>query len=220
MSAPSQIKFGNEAPKPGNRSLLISIALGVIAGVANLAFVSQVQGTRITVLKAKSRIVAGTLVNDSQFDKVQISGTLGDMKKLVVEAGGLSSYSSIPLATAVEPGMLLLQGNFRNDANEAFRDSIPDGYRGITLPVADDAAGEAHLLKIGNVIDVLDLNGGLIIGSVKIAALGDATLVPGANAQYKTISIVVPASQVPSIFAQVQKTGDKIRVSLAGPSGH
>jgi len=72
-SAPkSQIKLGSV--RTSNKGLWIAIALGVVAGLANMIYVHAVQGTRLTVLKAKARLSAGTKVTAANFTQIDIFG--------------------------------------------------------------------------------------------------------------------------------------------------
>src|SRR5437016_1405649 len=106
----SQIKF--DSARSSNKPLLISIALGVVAALANMLYVSKVDGSRLTVLKAKYKLTIGKKVNRDDFTTISIFGDdLKQMKSLIVEASDMDAFSSIPLAETIEPGQVLMQSS-------------------------------------------------------------------------------------------------------------
>src|SRR2546423_12367979 len=103
-TAQSSIQF--DRANKNRRLLLIAILLGVLAGALN--FLSAARVSNLTVLKAKKRIMAGTPVSDTLFDKVTISGDLKQMRNLVVDAADLpKAFKDRPVAETLEAGQLL-----------------------------------------------------------------------------------------------------------------
>jgi Flp pilus assembly protein CpaB len=211
---------------PSNRGLWLSIILGILAAVANLAYANYVQGTKLTVLKANRRLTVGRKVTPSDFTKIVIYGEdLKQMKSLVVEESEFSALAQAPLSETLEPGQLLLQSSF-TFSGRGFRDAIGAEERAIALHVKDETSAVAYFVRPGDVVDVWAKDSGAmrnIISSAVVRAVGDATIVAGENAggerQYRTVTVVVPTSRVGEVLDKLNATDGNVTLALAGASG-
>lgn len=222
-SAPkSQIKLGSV--RTSNKGLWIAIALGVVAGLANMIYVHAVQGTRLTVLKAKARLSAGTKVTAANFTQIDIFGdNLKEMKALLVEAGDLPAFSRIPLAESIESGQVLLHSSFTFSGNRGIRDTIGPDERAIAVQVKDETSAVAYFVRPGDVVDVWAFSGGgvqNIIPSAVVRAVGDATIVAsdsaGKDARYRTITVVVKNADLKDILQRLNMAKNEVTLALAG----
>jgi Flp pilus assembly protein CpaB len=217
-SPQSRIRLGDDKRK-SRRTLYLALAFGVCAALANLIAFQQAEGTRITVLKAKAKLPPGTRVTSSNFAPVVIAGVPNEMRSIVVESKSLAAYQKIPLATPVQAGELLMQSSFSTTNNDNIRDLIPDGYRALALKVKDESSALDWQVGVGDTVDVYAASGLLIIPQVRVNAVGDSTLIPGSDAKYRTVTIVIPKSNVSDVLKQIQLTNEQIRLAVVGPSG-
>src|SRR5918912_976386 len=108
-TAQGSIQFDRAAKN--KRLLLIALLLGTLAMVLNFMSASRV--SNLTVMKAKKRIMAGTPVSESLFDRVTISGDLKQMRSFVVEATDFpKAFKDRPVVETLEAGQLLTLRSF------------------------------------------------------------------------------------------------------------
>jgi Flp pilus assembly protein CpaB len=207
--------------------LWVAVAFGALAALCNMIFFSKVEGARVVVLKARSRITAGSKVNESMFVPISIYGEdLKQLKSLVVEQKDLGVFSQIPLAESVETGEVLFQSSFRFDANRGIREAIGPNQRAIALQVKDEANAVAYLVRPGDTADVY-VNGGdgkgsnaPLIQNALIRAVGDATVVPpdsgSTGFRYRSITVVVPQEEVGRILLALGDENKQVTLALAG----
>jgi Flp pilus assembly protein CpaB len=209
--------------KPSNRSLWIALALGLLAALVNLAYLSGSQGTQLTVLQAKQRIRAGSAVTADDFTPIQISGqALAEMRKLVVEPGTLQAFSEIPLAESIEPGQVLLQSSFHVRGSRTVQQRIGPDERGVPMRVKEESAASC---QPGNMVDVW-INAGtemqLVISKVTVLSVDGETTVRGSDSGggggTRTALVAVPADQVADILRKLEILG-KGEVTLAQHGG-
>ena len=222
----AQIKLGTDTSR-SRKTLWVAIAFGLFAAIGNMIFFYRVEGARVLVLKARSRITAGSKVNDGMFDHISIYGDdLKQLKSLVVEQKDLEVFSQIPLAQTVETGEVLFQSSFRFDANRGIRETIGPNQRAIALRVRDESNVVGYLVQPGDKVDVY-INGGdgkglnkPLIPNALIRAVGDATVVPtdsGASGfRYRSITVVVPNEDVGGILLALGDENRQVTLALAG----
>lgn len=217
------IRLGTEKADKGNRALWVSIALGMVAAVANLIFVSSVQSGRMTVLKARNRLVAGSTISGNDFVPIEISGPdLKEMKALVVENGDLKAFADVPLAETIEPGQVLMQSSFGLNGNRAIRNVIKADERAIALQVKDESSAVAYFVRPGDHVDVwVDVGGSPedIIPNAIVRGVGDAALVASDSGQglhYRTVTVVIPRESVRDILAKLNSSKGGVVLALAG----
>jgi Flp pilus assembly protein CpaB len=216
------IKLGT--PSATNRSLWISICLGLVAALANALYISRVDSNRISVLKANTKLTIGQTVGNSDFTAIQISGEdLKEMKTLLVESKDLDAFSGVPLAETLEPGQVLMQSSFGFPGNRRIRDAIDANHRAIAIQVKDDASAVAYLVRPGDFVDVwLDDGGGAqdIVPGAIVKAVGDSSLIAsdtgGREFHYRTVTIIVNKGDVGSILSKLGK--GNVVLALQGPT--
>jgi Flp pilus assembly protein CpaB len=225
MATPTQAQIKLGSAPTSNRGLWIAVTLGVVAAIANMAFVSRVQGNRVTVLKAKMRLPAGSKVTSAEFQTVSLYGDdLKQMKSLVVEQKDLPAFTQIPLAESVEVGQILLQSSFAFGGPRGIRDSIGADERAIALHVKDEWQAVAYFVRPGDVVDVWVNDKGNVqnvLTGATVRAVGDATVVPsdagGRDVRYRTVTIVVKAADVKEILSRLTLAKDEeVTLTLAG----
>jgi len=223
MSSGSQIKLGAPSTSNANRTLWIAIALGAVAAVANLIFVSSVESGTISVLKAHGRLTVGSRVSSSDFTAIDISGQdLKEMKALVVESGDLKAFTETPLAETLEPGQILMQSSFGLNGNRGFRNAIKPDERAIALSVKDESSAVAYFVQKGARVDVwVNTGGGMenIIPDALVKAVGEAAIVGGDSGQgsrYRTVTVVVPRESVKDILFKLDASKNGVVLALAG----
>lgn len=209
----------DEEKRKAKRTLYLALALGACAAIANLIAFQQAEGTKITVLKAKSRLSPGAKVTSSSFVPVVIAGVPSEMRALVVEEKNFAAYQKIPLASAVQPGELLLQTSFTTATTGSIRDMIPEGYRALALTVKDESAALDWQIAVGDIVDVYALSGKLIVSKVQVSAVGDSTGVPGLDSKYRTVTIIIPTASVPEVLSDIHAVNEDIRLAVVGASG-
>jgi hypothetical protein len=220
----AQIKLGYEGTSSSNKAAWIAVSLGVVAALANMIFVSRVEGSKLEVLKAKTRLPAGRTVSSGDFTEITISGKdLGEMRKLVVESKDVGAFKDIPLIETLEQGQLLVQGSFGYSANRGIRDAIDDNHRALALMVKDESDSVAYMVRPGDVVDVWFNDGGggmqLLIPEVQIRAVGDATVVAGAggrDTKYRSVTVIVPKDSVQSILSKLGAAKSFVTLVLTG----
>jgi Flp pilus assembly protein CpaB len=221
--SPSAIKLG--ATRSSNKALYISIALGVLAGLANLMYASRVQGTRVGVLKSKARITAGTKVNMAMFTKISVYGDdIKELRALVVQDKDIDAFAQIPLAETLEPGQLLLQSSFQFVGNRGIRDEIRPDQRAIALAVKEETSAVAYFVRPGDTVDVWVNRGNTmedIIPGAIVRAVGDATMVASENGgrdfRYRTVTVVVPEAGLSDVLFKLESAkNNNVTLALSG----
>jgi Flp pilus assembly protein CpaB len=224
MAAPPQTQIKLGAVRASNKGLWIAIGLGLVASFANMAFVNRVQGNRVTVLKAKTRIPAGSRVVLSQFLPVSLYGDdLKQMKALVIEEKDFEAFGQIPLAESIEAGQILLQSSFTFGGPRGIRDAIGPDERALALNVKDESKAVAYFVRPGDVVDVWVNEGGSVqnvLTGATVRAVGDATVVPsdagGREVRYRTITVIVKTADVKEILQRLSLAKDEVTLTLAG----
>src|SRR5450432_1896260 len=94
-----KVQFGSDAPKTSNISLWLALGLGSLALIANYTYLKK---DSVTALKVKpgTTILAGSHVTRDprdQFEEVEISGPIQEMKRLLVDKSDYEAFSSIAL---------------------------------------------------------------------------------------------------------------------------
>lgn len=179
------------------------------------------------VLKAKSRLTAGTKPDMSHFSIVSVYGdNLREMRAMLVDAKDLNTYSQIPLAETVEQGQVLLQSSFRFNGNRGIRNAIGPDQRAIALSVKDETSAVAYFVRPGDTVDVWVLTGeknasmeNLIPGAV-VQAVDDATVITSENAgrdfRYRSVTVVVPAAGLGDILFKLKSAKNEVTLALVG----
>lgn len=226
-TASAGIEYGKSPHS--RRGLIIAIAFGVLAASANAIYIRQVEGLRLSVLKAKSRIRVGTKISrdnyTGMFDVIPISGqNLEAMQSLVVQQRDIDLFQAIPLAEALEPGQVLFQSSFRYNPLGRIPGLVPKGKRAITLDVRDESSAVAHLVRPGDVVDIYTADGDIkkIKSAVEITAVGDTIIMPNfetnRDVPYRTITVIVPENEVEDMFRQLATHRSGVRLALSGES--
>src|SRR2546423_6025748 len=219
-TAQSSIQF--DRANKNRRLLLIAILLGVLAGALN--FLSAARVSIITVLKAEKRIMAGTPVSESLFDKVTISGDLKQMRNLVVDAADFpKAFKDRPVAETLEAGQLLTLRSFDISGDDV-RESIHQGQRAIAIDVPDEAQAVACCVKPGDGVDVwgwVNNTAQLLKQGACVRAVGEAYASPGegegGKERYRTVTLVVSDADVRGLVSNLTLAENKVRLSLVGP---
>lgn len=223
-SSSSGVKVGST--RPSKKALWISVALAVVAGLANIIYVSRVQGSRVDVLKALARITAGTKVDKANFKKISIYGDdLREMRALVVRDEDLGKFAQIPLAETIEPGQILLQSSFQFVGNRGIRDAIRPDQRAIALAVKEETSAVAYFVRPGDTVDVWVNRGttmeNLIPGAI-VRAVGDAVVAGsdsgGRDFRYRTVTVVVPQEGLSDVLFKLESAKNAVTLALAGSS--
>lgn len=219
---------GPEPAKGSKKLLLIALALGLIAAAMNWLYLSSLESSTITVLKVKGQpLLAGTLASKGMFEPIKISGNLKQLQSLVLTESDFPAFEQKPLAETLQPGQLLLLRSFELSGDNPVRDSIRPGERALSLNLADEAGAVAYFVRPGDSVDVW----GRITGSVYrlkeracVKAIGELHMTPestknskGGGFSYRTVTVIVADSDVPSLIQNVALAGDGVTLSLVGP---
>src|SRR5256714_14598982 len=219
-TAQSSIQF--DRANKNRRLLLIAILLGVLAGALN--FLSAARVSIITVLKAEKRIMAGTPVSESLFDKVTISGDLKQMRNLVVDAADFpKAFKDRPVAETLEAGQLLTLRSFDISGDDV-RETIHQVQRAISIDVPDEAQAVAYFVKPGDGVDVwgwVNNTAQLLKQGACVRAVGEAYAGPGegesGKERYRTVTLVISDADVRGLVSNLTLAENKARLRLVGP---
>ena len=207
--------------------LLIALVLGVIAAAMNWLYLSRLEASTITVLKVKSQpVLAGTPVSKNMFEPIRISGNLKQLQSLVLTESEFPAFDQKPLAETLQPGQLLMLRSFELTSANPVRDSIRSGERALSLNVADEAGAVAYFVRPGDSVDVWGRVGGSAYRFKEracVKAVGESHVMPEASSSnksgvtYRTITVFVAESDVPSLIQNVALAGEQVTLSLVGP---
>ena len=208
--------------------LLVAVVLAAIAATMNWLYLSRLEASTITVLKVKDQpILAGTPVSKKMFEPIRISGNLKELQSIVLTESEFAAFDQKPLAETLQPGQLLLLRSFELTSANPVRDSIKPGERALALNVATEADAVAYFVRPGDSVDIW----GRVAGSAYrfkekacVRAVGESHITAAetpqgskAGVNYKTITVLVAESDVPSLIQNVALAGDELTLSLVGP---
>jgi hypothetical protein len=207
--------------------LLVALVLGLIAGAMNWLYISRLEASTITVLKVKNQpVLAGTPVSKSMFEPIRISGNLKQLQSLVLTEAEFPAFDQKPVAETLQPGQLLMLRSFELTSANPVRDSIRSGERALSLNVADEAGAVAYFVRPGDSVDVWGRVGGSAYRLKEracVKAVGESHVMPESTRDnksgitYRTITVLVAETDVPSLIQNVALAGDEVTLSLVGP---
>jgi hypothetical protein len=207
--------------------LLVALLLALIAAAMNWLYLSRLEASTITVLKVKNQpVLAGTPVSRTMFEPIRISGNLKQLQSLVLTEAEFPAFDQKPVAETLQPGQLLMLRSFELTSANPVRDSIRSGERALSLNVADEAGAVAYFVRPGDSVDIWGRVGGNAYRFKEracVKAVGESHVLPETNAAnksgvtYRTITVLVAESDVPSLIQNVALSGDEVTLSLVGP---
>jgi hypothetical protein len=207
--------------------LLVALVLAFIAAAMNWLYLSRIEASTITVLKVKNQpVLAGTPVSKSMFEPIRISGNLKQLQSLVLTESEFPAFDQKPVAETLQPGQLLMLRSFELTSGNSVRDSIRSGERAMSLNVADEAGAVAYFVRPGDSVDIWGRVGGSAYRFKEracVKAVGESHVMPEATRDthngvtYRTITVLVAETDVPSLIQNVALSGDEVTLSLVGP---
>jgi hypothetical protein len=220
------------AKKKDRLLLFVAIALGLLAGGANMAYLSgiesRVESNKLTVLKAKNRIPAAAQVDESMFEEVTIAGDVGKMKNLFVSKEDFGAFKKATLTEALQPGQLLALRSFYFDKESVSRP--PAGQRAISIKVEDEANAVGYSIRPGHAIDIWGYVSGksqLLKKQACVAAVGGVYMAPdkerAKDEDYRSVTIYVDERDVECLTNSLWQADGKTKITLAGdcnPNAH
>lgn len=215
MSNGDQIHINTFSPK---WIFLISLGLGVIAGIANFVYFMGVGEQTITIYKANKTVKAGAPFLESDFDKVKIKGDIGELKNIAVTESNVGAYLNLNLAQTVNRGTPLLIHSFQITGEGGIRDSIGENERAVSIRVTEKTPD----LRTDNVVDIKgSINGQKfdIANNVCIKGIGDSYIIPIEDItqrKYESIILFVPENNVNDFLTNVELSKDSIEFVLRG----
>lgn len=223
--------------------LIIAIILGVVAALINFVYLQRLEGTRITALKVKQRIVAGTKISDDMFTKVTISGDVDKLTSSIIPSKDLAAFKDLPVVETLEPGELLMLKYFRYGQSSGLRYQIRPEERAISIKVQDEGQAVSYLVRPGDKVDVWG-----IINTQIAAPTPNATPVPNQNTftatpiirnacvraidsedltsnnskkdsigRYKAITLIIAEKDTQKIISDLALTAGNIKLTFVGP---
>ncbi|HEU0178633.1 MAG TPA: RcpC/CpaB family pilus assembly protein [Blastocatellia bacterium] len=216
------------AKKKERLMLIVAIALGLLAGGANWAYLRRIERTKLTVLKAKKRIPAATQVDGSLFEEVTIAGDVEKMKSLFVAKEDFGAFKKATLTESLQPGQLLMLRSFYFDKESVSRP--PAGQRAISIKVEDEANAVGYSIRPGHAVDIWGYINGkseLLKKQACVMAVGGVYLAPdkeqAKDDDYKSVTIYVDEKDVECLTNNLWQAGHKTKITLVGdcnPNAH
>jgi len=211
-----QIQNLQRDKKKERRVMWIAIALGLLALALNLVWMRKVQGARLSILKAKQTVTAGTKISRGMFDVITISGDLEAMKSTFLTAEEISSYEQLPLEETVQSGHVLMLNSFYGRAQ------VPPGKVWLPIEARDDVVTGEHSLRRNDLVDVWAwINGQQhklracaqvgAVGNLQVASASD-----GREMRYTTVTIIVEPDEVAALLTNLQLADHNIRLTPVG----
>ncbi|MBO0860922.1 MAG: hypothetical protein J2P21_21050 [Chloracidobacterium sp.] len=227
MSLP--IRTIEAGAKKKDRLLLVAaIMLGLLAGGANWTYMSRIERSKLTLLKAKKKIPAASQVDESSFEEITIAGDVGKMKSLFVAKEDLGAFKKATLTETIQPGQLLTLRSFYFDKESVSRP--PAGQRAISIKVEDEANAVGYSIRPGHAIDIWGYINGksqLLKKQACVSAVGGVYLAPdkerAKDDDYKSVTIYVDEKDVQCLTNNLWLADRKTKITLAGdcnPNAH
>jgi Flp pilus assembly protein CpaB len=199
--------------------LLVAILLGVLAGGANLAFMTKSTGARLNVLRAKAAIPAGTVAARDLFEELVVYCDRTQIRNSFLPAADFHHFEGQRLVAPLQPDEILLLRSF--DRGETI--PVPPGKRAISVKVQDDAQAVGYLIRPTHSVDIWGWIGGRqhrLVEKVCVAAIGSTYSVAAGNDEreirYSSITIIVNEADVEALTTNLKLTGEQVTLALVG----
>jgi len=201
--------------------LLIAILLGLLAGGANMVYLSGIEKKKLTVLKAKKRVPAASQVDPSLFEEVTIAGDVQKMKSLFVAKEDFGAFKKATLTETLQPGQLLMLRSFYFDKESV--GNPPAGKRAISIKIEDEANAVGYSIRPGHSVDIWGFVNGkseLLKKQACVMAVGGVYLAPdkeqAKDDEYKSVTVQVDEKDVECLTNNLWLAGRKTRITLVG----
>jgi Flp pilus assembly protein CpaB len=204
--------------------LLVAIALGFSAALLNWFYLIGLQGSQITLLKAKKDLPPGKPVSLDDFEQLSLFGDADKLRNVFVSSRDLEGFVAEPLARVVRTGELLTMRSYDVSGDNGIVDLLEPGERALSIDVDTDAKSVSHSVQPGDFVDVYGARQSgdvdLIASRARVIAVGDVYLLPNASGpddRYRSITIAVAAASVLDVIAKLNVAQDRVRVVLMRP---
>jgi hypothetical protein len=201
--------------------LLVAILLGLLAGGANMVYLSGIEKKKLTVLKAKNRIPAASQVDASLFEEVTIAGDVQKMKSIFVAKEDFGAFKKATLTETLQPGQLLMLRSFYFDKESI--SNPPAGKRAISIKVEDEANAVGYSIRPGHSVDIWGFVNGkseLLKKQACVVAVGGVYLAPdkeqAKDDEFKSVTVHVDEKDVECLTNNLWLAGRKTRITLVG----